>query len=163
MLALLLLASVVAFVWLLNAPGQRFLPSFVQLLENASVAGAWTLLSGRALASGTFAGRPVAIELQLKRGRYSQGYLIVSMRTNESVALDSAGVDARATGDAARRALFTLATRDLQLSVDAGWLRARWQPQGFVLFPGTFNAPVWRDVLDAMQTVAASLDAAAAG
>jgi len=82
------------------------------------------------------------------------------MRTNGAPMLDAASVDARATGDAARRALFILATHDLRLTVEDGWLRARWQPQGFVLFPGAFAESKWREVLDSMHAVAASLDAA---
>jgi hypothetical protein len=161
MLPLLVLAALVAVVWALNASAQRFLPAFARLLTGAPIhAGAWSVLSGRSTAVGTFGGRDVSIELKLKRGRHDQGYLVVSMRTNAATVLDAANVDARATGDAARRALFVLATHDLRLTVEDGWLRARWQPQGFVLFPGAFVESRWREVLNAMHAVAASLDAA---
>jgi hypothetical protein len=159
--ALLLLAAIVAVVSALNAPAQRFLPSFVRLLDDAAVhAGLGSFFSGRSVASGTFGGRDVVILLKLKRGRYDHGYLIASMRTRERAVLDSAGVDARGMGEAARRALFALATHDLRLSVEDGWLKALWEPQGFLLFPGTFHESNWREVLGAMEVVAASLDAA---
>ena len=123
--------------------------------------GAWSVLSGRSTASGTFDGRDVAVLLKLKRGRHDQGHLVVAMRTGGPVALDAAGVDASASGDGARRALFELAKHDLRLSVEDGWLKAMWQPNGFVIFPGRFSESRWRDVLQALQAVAASLDAVA--
>jgi hypothetical protein len=160
-LALLVLASIVAVVWALNAPAQRFLPSFARLLADRAVqAGPWSVVSGRSTASGTFHGRDVSIELKLRRGRHDQGYLVVSMRTNAPVALDGTSIDAHTTGEAGRRALFTLVKHDLMLRADNGWLHARWQPQGFVLFPGALAESKWREVLDAMEVVAASLDAA---
>jgi len=162
MLALLLLVSVAVTVWVLNAPAQRFLPSFARLLADPVVeGGAWSLLSGRSTASGTFGGRDVAILLKLKRGRHDQGSLVVAMRTGEPAALDAAGIDARASDDGARRALFDLARHDLRLHAEEGWLKAVWQPQGFVIFPGGFSESRWRDVLQALEAVAASLDAVA--
>jgi hypothetical protein len=161
-LALLVLVSIVAAVWALNAPGQRFLPSLARLLREPTVhAGAGSVLTGRSKASGTFSGRDVSIELKLRRGRHDQGYLVVSMRTNAAGPIDAADIDAHATGDAERRALYTLAMHDLMLRAGNGWLHARWQPQGFVLFPGAFAESKWREVLDSMHTVAAALDAAA--
>ena len=161
MIALLVLVSIVVAVWALNAPGQRFLPSMVRLLQGPTVhAGTASVLTGRSEASGTFSGREVSIELKLRRGRHDQGYLVVSMQTNAPGPIDAAGIDAHATGDEARRALYTLAKHDLLLRVSDGWLLARWQPQGFVLFPGVFAESKWRDVLDSMHTVAAALDAA---
>ena len=163
MFALLVLASIVAAVWALNASGQRFLPSFARLLAQPAVnAGAWSVVSGRSTASGTFGGRDVSVELKLRRGRHDQGYLVVSMRTNAPAVIDAAAIDAHTTGDAGRRALFTLAKHDLMLRAGEGWLHARWQPQGFVLFPGAFAESKWRDVLDSMRAVTASLDAATA-
>jgi hypothetical protein len=160
-LALLVLISIVAAVWALNAPAQRFLPSFVRLLAGRAVhAGPWSVVSGRSTASGTFSGRDVSIELKLRRGRHDQGYLVVSMRTNAPAVLDAAALDSHTAGDAGRRALFTLAKHDLTLRAGDGWLHARWQPQGFVLFPGAFGESKWREVLESMHAVATALDAA---
>jgi hypothetical protein len=36
-----------------------------------------------------------------------------------------------------------------------------WKPQGFVIFPGRFSEEKWRQVLEAMQVVATSLEAPA--
>jgi hypothetical protein len=162
MLPLFLLVSIAVVVWVLNAPAQRFLPSLARLLADPVVeGGAWALLSGRSTASGTFGGRDVAILLKLKRGRHDQGHLVVAIRTDGPAALDAAGIDARASDDGAQRALFELARHDLRLHVEDGWLKAVWRPQGFVIFPGRFSESRWRDVLQALRAVAASLDAVA--
>jgi hypothetical protein len=59
----------------------------------------------------------------------------------------------------ARTALDELEIRDgLNVSFDDGWLKARWQPAGFTMFPGRFDAGRWRRVLQAMSAVAASLE-----
>jgi hypothetical protein len=57
--------------------------------------------------------------------------------------------------------LFSIAACDLLLSVEEGWLKALWKPQGFVIFPGQFSEEKWRQVLEAMQTVVTSLEVAA--
>jgi hypothetical protein len=145
-------------VWVLNAPGYHFPRRFARLIEDASLdAGVLRFLSGGPALAGTFAGRDVLLRLHLRRGRHDQGHLVIAMRTRASP-LDAAGVDAQATGDVARRALFTLAARDLTLHVEDGWLQARWRPQGFVFFPGPFIESTWREVLEAMRAVATSLD-----
>jgi hypothetical protein len=160
-LGLLLLISIVAVVWALNAPGQRFLPAFARLLTRSAVqAGAFSVLSGRSTAAGTFGGRDVSVELKLRRGRHDQGHLVVSMRMKTPAVMDAAAIDAHTTGDTGRRALFTLAKHDLMLRAGEGWLHARWQPQGFVLFPGAFAESKWREILDSIHAVAASLDMA---
>ena len=63
-------------------------------------------------------------------------------------------------GEGQVRALVTLAGHDLVLNVEEGWLKALWRPQGFVIFPGSFSAEKWRQVLEAMHAVALSLEAA---
>ena len=75
--------------------------------------------------------------------------------------LDYEGIDARTRDDAGRRALFSIAAHDLLLSVEEGWLKALWRPHGFIIFPGRFSEEKWRQVLDAMQAVATSMEAAA--
>jgi hypothetical protein len=158
----LLFLPVAAWLWALNAPGQRFLPLLARLLTQPAVqAGPFSFFSGRSYASGTFGGRDVALRLQLKRSRYGQGYLVVALRTAGPPTLDGAAVEACTQDEAGRRALVTLATHDLVLDVENGWLKALWNPQGLVIFPGPFSEPKWREVLGALQSVAASLDAAA--
>jgi hypothetical protein len=65
------------------------------------------------------------------------------------------------TGEA-RTALDELEAREgLNVSLDDGWLKAQWQPGGFTMFPGQFDAQRWRRVLLAMSAVAAALEAPA--
>lgn len=160
MLAPLMLIVVGVVAWTLLAPAQQFLPAFARLLTAPSIKqGPLSFLSGRSYVAGQFGGRDVAIRLQQKRGKYQMGYLVVAVRTNGPVTLDANGIEAHARDDAGRRALFTIATNDLLLTVEDGWLKTMWKPIGFVLFPGRFEEGKWRPVLEAMQTVAASLEA----
>jgi hypothetical protein len=69
-------------------------------------------------------------------------------------------VDTRVRDEAGRRALFTLAAQDLMLTLDQGWLKALWRPQGLMFFPGPFLEDRWRQTLDALTVVATSLDRA---
>ncbi len=120
-----------------------------------------SLFSGRSYAVGKFHGRDVAIRLQLKRSRYGQGYLVLAVRTGGVPILDESGIDARARDEAGRRALSSITEHGLLPSVEEGWLKVLWKPQGFIIFPGRFSKEKWRDVLEAMQTLATSLEAAA--
>ena len=138
---------VVVVVWRFIAPGEQFLPAFARLLTAPSVQrGAFSFFSGRSYATGTFYERDVAIRLQLKRSRYGQGYLVVAVRTNDLPSLDYTGIEGRARDDRGRRALSSLAAHDLVLSVEDGWLKALWRPQGFVTFPGRFSEETWQQV-----------------
>jgi hypothetical protein len=159
---LLLLLVAGGIVWRLNASGEQFLPSFARLLTASAIQrGPFSFFSGRSYVRGKFDGRDVVIRLQLKRSRYGQGYLVVTLRTTNRAAIDAAGIDTLVVNDDGRRALYALAMQDLLLSADGGWVKAEWAPQGFIIFPGRFSPEKWRGVLEAMATVAASLDAAA--
>ena len=60
-------------------------------------------------------------------------------------------------------ALFALeAKHELRLSHHDGCLKALWQPIGFFIFPGHFERPKWQSVLEAMHTLADSLERRAA-
>lgn len=162
MIAWLLLAIVGAIAWKLIAPGEQFLSRFARLLTEPRIQrGAFSFFSGRSYATGRFQDREVAIRLQLKRSRYGQGYLVVAVRTDGPPALNYDGIDGRTRDAAGRRALFSMAAHDLLLSVEDGWLKALWRPQGFVIFPGRFSEEKWREVLEAMHAVATSLAAPA--
>ena len=140
---------------MLAAPGRQFLGQYVRLLTTPAVQqGPWSFFSGRSYATGRYRDRDVAVRLQLKRNRYGQGYLVIAMRTDGASTLDYAGLETRIRHEAGRRALATLANEDLLISVEDGWLKALWQPQGFVIFPGRFSEERWRRVLDAMSTLA---------
>jgi len=160
----LLLLGVAVVVWMIAAPGARFLPEFGRLLTAPRIErGAFNFFSGRSYASGEFQGREVAVRLQLKRSRYSQGYLVVALRLAGPAALEAGGeasIDARIHDAAGRRALSVIASHDVLFSVEDGWLKALWQPQGFIIFPGRFSPDTWRQVLDSMATLARSLEGA---
>ena len=144
---------------MLAAPGRQFLGQFVRLLTSPTVQqGAWSFFSGRSYATGRYRDRDVAVRLQLKRSRYGQGYLVIAMPAGGPSTLDYAGLEGRIRHETGRRALATLANEDLLISVDEGWLKALWQPQGFFIFPGRFSEERWRGVLDAMHTLATSVE-----
>lgn len=147
---------------MLIAPGERFLDGFIGLLADARVKrGPFSFLSGRSYVSGLYHGRDVMARLQLKRSRYGQGYLVVAMRLQADPNLDlgSAALAARTTNAAAGQARSSLDDRNLELSIEAGWLKALWQPQGLVIFPGPFSPETWTSVLDAMATLERALAA----
>jgi hypothetical protein len=100
----------------------------------------------------------VSVEIQLPRGKYGTSYLVVKVRTSGVESLTGTQVDSRASDDAARRALFALAMQDLQLTMEEGWLRALWSPKGLFIFPGRYSEEKWPKVLEAMHTVASSLE-----
>jgi len=157
----LLLIIVVVIGWWFMAPGQQFLPAFARLLTVPTIKrGPLSLFSGRSYATGQFKGKDVAIRLQLRRGRYQLGYLVVAVRTGGPESLDSSGVELLVRDDAGKRALFTIAAQDLLLTVEDGWLKTMWKPIGFTIFPGRFAEEKWHPVLEAMQTVATSLETA---
>ena len=159
MFGLLVLVGVGVLAWKFVAPGQRFLPEFSQLLSGPTIhRHALAFLSGRSALSGQFRGRDVSVQIQLPRGRYGTSYLVVKVRTSCAGSLTGTQLDSRATGDEARRALYALAMQDLQLSMEEGWLPALWSPKGFFIFPGAFSEEKWRKVLEAMHTVASSLE-----
>ena len=156
----LVLVLVVAIVWVFAAPGVRFLPAFANLLTEPVIQrSALSFFSGRSYLSGRFQDRDVAVRVQLKRSNHGQGYLVIAFRTPGVRSLNYDALDARVRDDAGRPALFTLVAQDLLLSVEDGWLKGLWRPQDFGFFPGRFSEEKWRKVLDAMQTVASSLEA----
>ena len=156
----LVLVLVVAIVWVFAAPGHRFLPAFANLLtEPVLQRSGLSFFSGRSFLSGRFQNREVAVRAQLKRSEHGQGYLVIAVRTPGVPSMNYDALDRRVRDDAGRRALFALAAQDLLLNVEEGWLKGLWRPQDFGFFPGRFSEDKWRKVLNAMQTVASSLEA----
>lgn len=124
LLPLLLVVAGVA-LWLFIAPGGRFLPAFARLLTAPQLEQSpFSFFSGRSYVTGQFQGRDVAIRLQQRRGRYQLGYLVIAVRSAGVPTLDSNGIEARVRDDAGRAALFTIAARDLLLTVEDGWRTA---------------------------------------
>ena len=131
------------------------------MTEPAITRGPFSFFSGRSYAAGKFQEREIAIRLQLKRSRYGQGYLVIAAKAAGVPTLDYNGIEARARDESGQRALYGIAKHDLLLSVEDGWLKALWRPQGFVIFPGRFSDEKWREVLDLLHRLATSLEDAA--
>jgi hypothetical protein len=158
---LFVLAAIGVVVWMVMSPGQAFLPAFARLLESPVIErNPLSFFSGRSYVTGRLRGREVAVRLQVKRRKYQTGYLVIAVRTSGPPTLDANGIEAHTRDEAGRQALFTIAAHDLLLAVEDGWLKTMWKPVGFtIIFPGRFEEARWRPVLEAMTTVAASLDA----
>ena len=159
MLAPLLLLVIGFVVWKLWTPAMAWAPAFAALLDRPVRKTGWLpFITGLETAGGEFQGRPVLLALHHKRGRHSLGYLVVAMQPRTGSASEAA-LGLLPTGEA-RTALDELEARQgLNVSLDDGWLKARWQPGGFTMFPGRFDAPRWHRVLLAMSAVAAALEA----
>lgn len=153
-------------VWLAyGSAGTGFLPGFAKLLDRPQIVGGFAnWLSGRSYLTGEFGGRKVVVLLQRKRGRHDlPGRLVVSMETGAAAAIDPHDCAGPSTDRVAEPALFTLEARhELRLTHQDGCLKALWQPIGFFIFPGRFEPTKWQSVLEAMDTVADSLERRAA-
>lgn len=162
MLAPLVLLAIGFVVWKLWAPAMAWAPSFAALLERPVRKTGWLpFITGLETAGGEFQGRPVLLALHHKRGRHSLGYLVVAMQPRAGSAQAPAPLGLLPTSDA-RTALDELEGREgLNVSFDDGWLKVRWQPGGFTMFPGPFDAARWRRVLLAMSLVVTALEAPA--
>jgi hypothetical protein len=146
-------------------PGKGFLPGFAELLDRPQiVTGFINWFSGRSYLKGEFRGRKVVILLQRKRGRYDPpARLVVSMETGAAAAMDSHDFAGYKSDRGTELALFVLeATHELRLMHRDGCLKALWQPIRFFIFPGRFERPKWQSVLEAMHTLAGSLERRAA-
>ena len=153
-------------VWLAYGGARTgFLPGFAQLLERPHIVGGFAnWLSGRSYLTGEFGGRKVVVLLQRKRGRHDlPGRLVLSMETGAAAAIDLHDGTGPGLDRGAEPALFTLEARhELRLTHQDGCLKALWQPIGFFIFPGRFAPAKWLSVLEAMHTLADSLDRRAA-
>ena len=158
MIAVLVVLALGAAIWMWVMPSERFLTEFAALLSEPTVTND-DVLSGRQSATGRFEGRDVTIDLQLPRGDYQRGFLVVALRTTGPQTLDNEGIESRAIGDEAQRALFTIAANDLVVRVEEGWLKAEWTAtELFRTFPGPYSEEKWRKVLNALEVVAKALD-----
>lgn len=153
---------VAGVVWAFIAREQQFLPRFSRVLADFSIdRDPLAFIKGYWSATGRFEGREAALRLQVSR-RGTVGALVVAMKTDGVPSLTGAAVDTQAQGDAARRALFTLAAEDVVLKVENGWLEALWRPAVMFSFPGPFAEEKWRKVLASLHVVASALEASRA-
>jgi hypothetical protein len=153
-------------IWKLWTPGLSFVPGFASLLiRPAGKSGLWPFLMGVETIGGQYQDRSVLLVLHHKRGRNSLGYLVVAMQAieaAEAVAKRAGAFREWIDDQAARDAWDDLELRyELKLSFGDGWMKATWQPGGFLIFPGRFEPERWSNVLRSMRTVLVSLERAA--
>jgi hypothetical protein len=136
-------------------------PAFAALLDRpVQKTGLLPFVTGLETVGGDFEGRPVLLALHHKRGRSSLGYLVVAMQPHSRSGLSPQAL-ATLSAPEARAALEELEGRsEFHVSFEDGWLKVRWQPVGFMIFPGRFEPQRWRGVLKAMSVVARSLESA---
>jgi hypothetical protein len=160
-LGLLVLLLIGFVLWKLWTPAMTWAPAFATLLERpVKKTGFLPFVTGLETVGGNFEGRPVLLVLHHKRGRNSLGYLVVAMQPHVTSEFSTEAL-ATLTAREVREALEELESRsELHMSLEDGWLKARWQPGGFMIFPGQFEPQRWRRVLKAMSVVARSLESA---
>src|SRR5262245_46280655 len=155
----LLVLLAIAF-WLASRPDRGFLPNFTALLDRpAFVDDSGPGPITRSLLTGGFRGRKVAITLQTRRG---VGALVVSMETHYAATVESYGFTGFKSDRAGELALWSLEV-DLgfRLRHSDGCLQGTWGGATFFGFGG-FDAVKMQRVLEAMHTLAASLERRAA-
>ena len=152
--ALLVLGLLVSAViqWMTYARRKRrVLPHVEALLEWPEFE---TGFGGRSLITGEFNGRKVAILVHDTEDQLTLG---VSMETHAARMMDTydfAGYKGDRDGELA---LFALQVKhELILRHVDGWLKAQWYPLGFL--PRAFDRSKWHSVLEAMHTLAGSIE-----
>jgi hypothetical protein len=151
-------------VWLAyGRPRRGCLPDFATLLDRPEfVDGFGNKRIGRAFLKGEFRGRNVVIMLQDWRGRYR---VVLSMETHSAATMESYDFTGYRPDRETEMALFALEVKhDLRLMHRDATLKALWQPVAFFIFPnpGVFDPAKWQSVLEAMHTLAGSLERRAA-
>jgi hypothetical protein len=152
-------------IWFVfGGPGPRFLVDFAKLFDHSKItAGFANRLARRSYLTGEFRGRKVLVTLQRKRGRYGRAYLVVSMETSAMKTVDAHEFSRFGQTRDAELALFALEGQHaLRLRHEPGCLKASWEPIIGIFFPGRFEQPKWQSVLEAMHTLAGTLDQRAA-
>lgn len=157
LLAIFVLLSAVV-VWVTYSGRRtRFSPAFGTLLECPEPLGSFSdHVAGRSGLKGQFRGRNVVILVE--QGDESEdSTLVVSMETHAPRTMDTydfAGYKADREGEVA---LFALEVKhDLRLRHMDGYLKAEGQPRKF--FPRVFDRSKWQSVLEAMDTLADSME-----
>jgi hypothetical protein len=138
-------------------PRKGFLPDFATVLERPEfVNGFGNWMARRSFLKGEFRGRKLTILLQ--RAKKHQPHLVlVSMETHATTNMETYEF----VGDRADResalAMYALEVKhELRLRHVAGCLKGRWEPS--TLFVPKFDPLKWRSVLEAMATVAQSIE-----
>jgi hypothetical protein len=140
-------------------PGGSFLPEFAKLLDRSKiVAGKSDARITRARLDGEFRGRNVVILLERWRRQFSNR-IEVSLQTQAATTLETFSF----TGDKVDRegelALFALeVNHELKLAHEDGHLKASRVWPSLFGFADRFDRAKWQSVLDAMHTLAGSLE-----
>lgn len=167
MFFLLAVAMCVACGLLLSGhrPRKRFLSEVATLLDGPEfVAGVENTLAGRAFLKGAFHGRKVVVLVENARGEDSSSNLVISMETHAAVVMDSYSFTGDRLDREADHALFDLEVKhEFVLRHDEGCLKAKWVPQKIssvfnFSFPANFDMQKCVSVLEAMHTLAASIE-----
>jgi hypothetical protein len=148
--------------WRVYGPRTGFLHAFAKLLDHPEVVeGFANWFIGRSFLKGEFRGRKVVILLQRGHGRYPQ-MLVVSMETYGTSTMDSYEFVGDRFDKESELAVFALEVKHgLKLKHEDACLKARWGRESWpslFIFPGRFDPPKWQNVLEAMRTVAGSLE-----
>ena len=130
---------------------RRFLPHVEALLERPEFEAGF---GGRSLITGKFSGRNVAI---LAHETEDELTLLVSMETRAARTMDTYDFADYKGDRGGERALFALQVKhELMIRHVDGWLKAQWYPLGF--FRRTYDRSKWQSVLEAMNTLAGSIE-----
>ena len=156
---LLILAVIVCLA--LKLPKRGFLPDFAKLLDRPEfVDGPHPGPTTRRSLKGEFRGRKVVIVLENRRGVYK---IVVSMETHCARTMESYEFTGYRPSREAEMALYALDVKHgLRLALGDGYLKASGSPRTSFSFagPGVFEPARWRGVLEAMHTLAGSLEPA---
>jgi len=145
-----------AVVWATYARRKRaLLPDFGGLLEHPEfVDGLTGVIVGQSFLKGQFRGRNVVVLLQ---DTEEESRLVVTMETHALRTMDTYDFADYKGDREGELALFALEVKhELNLRHFDGYLKAEWQPLGFL--PRSFNRSKWQSVLEAMNTLAGSIE-----
>jgi hypothetical protein len=162
-LLFLLLLVGLGYWFMFGGPVPPFLTDFATLLDPSKItSGLANSGDRRWYLSGEFRGRKVVVTLQLKQTKFGRSFLVVSMETKATIRVDEYEFSRFRHTKEAELALFALdAKHGLSLKHEPGCLKVLWTSAPF-FFPGPFEQPKWQNVLEAMHTVAGTLEQRAA-
>ncbi len=145
-------------------PQRPFLPGFATLLDRPGfVHGLENTVARRRFLKGEFRGRKVVVLLQNGRGKYSRN-LVVSMETRAPVTMESYAFTGYKFDREGELALFALEVKhEFMLRHEESCLKARWAPHEVAAlfnfdFPPNFDTEKSQSVLEAMHTLAGSIE-----
>jgi hypothetical protein len=162
----LIALSVAWGVWVYSRRKSGVLSDFATLLDRPEfVHGLENTLANRAFLKGEFRGRKVVVLLQNGGGEFSRNF-IVSMETHAPVAMESYEFTGYRSDREGELALFALEVKhEFMLRHEEGCLKARWVPHKSASlfnfdfsFPHGFDTQKCQNVLEAMHTLAGSIE-----